>query len=156
MPAAVVLIFTRTDCPISNRYAPEVQRLHEKFTSRDVRFYLVYPNPDVTVPQIRKHLEDYSYTMTALRDPRHRLVDTVRATFTPEAVVFVPGALSGGRSEPRLVYKGRIDDRFVDFGKARPAATTRDLEQKLEAILSGEPVSLTTTPGIGCLIRDLK
>src|SRR5512134_2888472 len=29
--AATVLLFTRTDCPISNRYAPEVRRLHDRF-----------------------------------------------------------------------------------------------------------------------------
>src|SRR2546430_8435574 len=30
---AVVLIFLRTDCPISNRYAPELKRLHQKFVA---------------------------------------------------------------------------------------------------------------------------
>ena len=44
---AVVLIFTRTDCPISNRYAPEVRRLYERFHDRGVRFWLVYPDPGI-------------------------------------------------------------------------------------------------------------
>ena len=29
-----VLVFTTTDCPISNRYAPEIQRLATKFSKR--------------------------------------------------------------------------------------------------------------------------
>ncbi len=29
-----VLVFTTTDCPISNRYAPEIQRLAAKFSER--------------------------------------------------------------------------------------------------------------------------
>src|SRR4029453_7812840 len=42
---AIVFIFLRTDCPISNRYAPEVRRLHDKFAKIGVKFWLVYPDP---------------------------------------------------------------------------------------------------------------
>src|SRR5258706_7607896 len=42
----IVCLFTRTDCPISNSYAPEMRRIHEKFSPRGVAFYLVYPDPD--------------------------------------------------------------------------------------------------------------
>src|SRR5689334_201117 len=38
----IVCLFTRTDCPISNSYAPEVRRMYEKFSPRGVAFYLVY------------------------------------------------------------------------------------------------------------------
>ena len=43
---AVVFIFTRADCPISNRYAPEVRRLGASFTPEKVKFWLVYPDGD--------------------------------------------------------------------------------------------------------------
>ena len=43
--AITVLIFVSTDCPVSNRYAPEITRLLEEFSPRGVRFQLVYPNP---------------------------------------------------------------------------------------------------------------
>src|SRR4029077_12954993 len=39
----VVMLFVRTDCPISNRYAPTIQRLSEKFRGR-TNFWLVYPD----------------------------------------------------------------------------------------------------------------
>src|SRR5215470_16766602 len=42
---ATVFIFTSTDCPISNRYAPEVRRIVAAFAQRGVAFRLVYPNP---------------------------------------------------------------------------------------------------------------
>src|ERR687888_56342 len=42
----IVFLFTRTDCPISNRYAPEVRRLYAKFAASGATFYLVYPDPD--------------------------------------------------------------------------------------------------------------
>ena len=144
---AVVLLFTRTDCPISNRYAPEVRRLYERFHERGVRFWLVYPDPDSTVEDIERHLAEYAYPLPALRDPRHELVRRAGATITPEAAVF------GGAGEP--LYLGRIDDRYVDFGRARPEATRHDLEQALEAVLEGRPVPEPRTEAIGCFIADL-
>ena len=36
-PPATVFLFVRTHCPISNRYAPEVRRLHEAFGPAGVR-----------------------------------------------------------------------------------------------------------------------
>src|SRR5207249_9516148 len=41
-----VFIFVSTDCPISNRYAPEIRRVEGKFAPAGVRFWLVYPDPD--------------------------------------------------------------------------------------------------------------
>ena len=144
---AVVLLFTRTDCPISNRYAPEVRRLYERFHGRGVRFWLVYPDPDIAVEDIERHLSEYAYPLPALRDPRHVLVRRAGATITPEAAVF------GSAREP--LYLGRIDDRYVDFGKARPEATRHDLEQAIEAVLDGRPVPEPRTEAIGCFISDL-
>jgi hypothetical protein len=59
-------------------------------------------------------------------------------------------------SGARLVYTGRIDDRYVSFGRKRAAPTTRDLERVLEALLAGEAVAPRTTPGIGCFIPPLR
>ena len=41
-----VFVFTRTDCPISNRYAPEIRRIYERFEPQGVAFWLVYVDPD--------------------------------------------------------------------------------------------------------------
>ena len=145
---AIVFIFIRTDCPLSNRYAPEVRRLHDRFAKSGVRFWLVYPDPDESGEIIRKHIKEYEYRLSALRDPQHKLVKITGAQVTPEAAVFLPGG--------RMVYRGRIDDRYVVLGKARPVPTTRDLEQVLEAILEGKQVTNKTTAAIGCFIPDLR
>jgi AhpC/TSA family len=144
---AIVIIFIRTDCPISNRYAPEVRRLHEKFASVGVAFWLVYPDAGESVEVIRQHLNEYGYRLNALRDPHHALVKMTGVRVTPEAAVFVAG---------RLVYRGRIDNRFVAFGKTRPAPTAHDLEEVLDAIRKGRtPATEITTPAVGCFISDL-
>lgn len=145
---AIVFLFTRTDCPISNRYAPEVRRLHQKFAPLGVRFWLVYLDPGEPIETIRTHLKDYSYDLPVLRDPRHELVDLAGVTITPEAAVFTKGA--------QLAYRGRIDDRYVTFGQQRPAPTIRDLQLALEAVLEGRPVVPKTTQAVGCYIEDLR
>jgi hypothetical protein len=143
-----VCLFTRTDCPISNSYAPEVRRIHEKFSPRGVGFYLVYADPDEGREVIEKHVKEYGYPFPALRDPKHELVKFTGAKVTPEAAVFDKNG--------KLLYRGRIDDRYVDFGKARAAATQKDLENALEAILTGKPAPPAGGPSIGCMIPDLK
>src|ERR1035438_9519827 len=55
---ATVFIFTRTDCPISNRYAPEIQRIYREFDTH-VMFWLVFVDPDQTSDAIRQHLQEY-------------------------------------------------------------------------------------------------
>ena len=55
-----------------------------------------------------------------------------------------------------LVYRGRIDDRYVDFGNTRARATQHDLRQALDAVLSGEPVANPRTKAVGCFIADLR
>jgi AhpC/TSA family len=149
--AATVFLFTRTDCPISNRYAPEVRRLHAAFSPRGVAFWLVYVDPDEPVEAIREHLADYRYPIPALRDPGHDLVKRTGARVTPEAAVFLPG-----EPGPRMVYRGRIDDRWVDFGKSRAAPDRRDLETVLSDVVGGRRVTPTTMPAVGCFIADLR
>jgi hypothetical protein len=145
---AVVLIFARTDCPISNRYAPEVRRLHELFRAQGVTFWLVYPDAKEPVDAIRRHVEEFGYQCGVLRDPQHALVKTSKVHITPEAAVFVPAK--------GLVYHGRIDDRYVDFGKMRPAPTTHDLERVLQSILENKPTPIEATRAVGCFISDLQ
>ncbi len=102
---AVVLLFIRSDCPVSNRYAPDLQRLYERYSSRGVDFRLVYPEPGLTAAAMEKHSQEYGYTIPALLDSGHEYVNRARARITPEAAVFVHG---------ELVYHGRIDDRYVE------------------------------------------
>jgi hypothetical protein len=143
---ATVLLFISTDCPVSNRYAPEVRRLSESFASKGVAFWLVYPNPTESPQQIRDHLTSFSFPMQALRDPDHALAKWVHASVTPEAVV-----VAGGR----ILYRGRIDDRYVGLGVERPAPTTRDLEEALTALIAGKRVEHPDTQAVGCFIADL-
>jgi thiol-disulfide isomerase/thioredoxin len=144
---AVVLVFLRTDCPISNRYAPAIQQLSGRYTGQ-AAFWLVYPDQQASAASIRKYLKDYGYTLPALRDPHRALVGKSRVQVTPEAAVF--------DARGRLVYHGRIDDWYEDFGRSRPAPTTHDLDDAIRATLSGKPPAAAVTNAVGCYISDLR
>lgn len=143
-PHATILFFVDTQCPISNRYAPTVERVHRTWAARGVRSFLVYPGRRETVDEIRAHLRDYHYTLPAVRDPGHVLVARAGAHRTPEVAVF--------RSEGSVAYVGRIDDRYVAFGQARPEPTRNDLEEALRAVLDGREVAVPRTEAVGCEI----
>ena len=146
--AITVVLFTRSDCPISNRCAPEIRRLCDAYQSRGVEFYLVYVDPSEQPDAIRRHLREYQYPCQGLRDPRHTLVAHCGATTTPEAVVFGQNRV--------MIYRGRVDDLYVDFGQARAEPTTHDLADAIESTLLGRSVASPRTQAIGCLIADLK
>ncbi|MSU04634.1 MAG: redoxin domain-containing protein [Pedosphaera sp.] len=144
----VVLIFIKVDCPNSNRYAPEIRRLHEEFTSRGFKLWVVYPDPETTVLDLLKHQAEYQLPKDVLRDPAHALVGLSQVSVTPEAAVFL--------ADGQLVYHGRIDNRHVDFGSTRPEATEHNLRQVLQQIEQGGKVTPSSTTAVGCYINRIQ
>jgi len=142
---AVVLFFIATDCPISNRYAPEIGRLEKEFAGRPVAFWLVYPNATETAEGVLHHQAAFSLAGATLVKPSQWFVAQTQATITPEAAVLIPEG-SGWRT----AYAGRIDNRYVDIGRERPQATHHDLEDAVEAVLSQRAVVAAGGPPVGC------
>src|SRR3982751_3647921 len=75
----VVLIFVRTDCPISKRYAPTVQKLAAKYAGQ-ATFWLVFPSKEDSFEIIAGHKRQFGYKQAVLRDPNHVLVTRAKAT----------------------------------------------------------------------------
>ena len=143
---ATVLLFVTIDCPISNAYAPEIGRLCEAYVKRGVAFYVIYADPFLPREDAAKHHGEFGYPCPGLVDVKHELVDLTGATITPEAAVMLPGG--------QLVYRGRINDLYYDFGKARFAPTTHDLKDVLEAVVQGRTLTPRFTEAIGCHIPE--
>ncbi len=150
---ATVFIFLDVECPIANRYAPLISRLHDRFSKEGVSFWSVYAN-DLTKPEeIAKHRKDFKLTLPALFDPGHSLVKLTEASVTPEAIVYVHSGDNSSISH-RMVYRGRINDQYLNFGKWRHAPTVHDLQDTLEAILRGEELAFRSTRAVGCYISN--
>lgn len=148
----VVLFFAASDCPISNRYLPEIDRLRHEFgAGGGAQFWEVYPNPGDTAAVVREHRAEADDQADILLDPEQSLVSKAQVTVTPEAAVFVRDG-----NALREVYHGRIDDRYLDLGSERPRAFRHDLENAIAAALDNKTVAQPGGPPVGCSIVTRK
>jgi thiol-disulfide isomerase/thioredoxin len=143
----LVFVFVRTDCPISNRYAPLLQEMYKQY-AQQASFRLVFPDKTESGDKIRHYLQEYSYQVPAIRDPNHALVKKSMAKATPEAAVF--------DAKGQLVYHGRIDNLYEHIGQSRRAATTHELADAIEAVSKGLQPRVSATDAVGCFISDLE
>jgi thiol-disulfide isomerase/thioredoxin len=143
----LVLVFVRTDCPVSNRYAPLIQQMSRQF-GRDASFRLVFPDKGESPEKISNFLREYKYELGAIRDVDHALVKATQAKVTPEAAVF--------DAHGTLIYHGRIDNLYEHIGQARRAATTHELADAIEAARLGKNPAVPSMDGVGCFIADME
>lgn len=141
---ATVLLFVATECPNSNTYSPALARLYREYSARGVLFLGVYSDPADNAAAVQKHDAEYQIPYPALLDPKHSLALATGARSTPEAVIVSPLG--------EVLYRGRVDDRFVDFGKTRFRPTREDLREALDQVLSSQPVKDPVTKVLGCAI----
>lgn len=141
---AIVVFFITPDCPISQGYVPEMNRIAQTYRSRGVKAFAVQSDRVARDADVRRHAAEYAYAFPLLLDPAHVLVRHTDATTTPEAVVMSPAG--------RVLYQGRIDDRIVSLGTRRPRATRHDLRAALDDVLAGRAVAIPRTAAVGCLI----
>jgi hypothetical protein len=144
---ARVLIFVNNDCPIANRYCPEIARLHRIYAPRGVAFWLVHSDPEETETSVAAHDREYGLNVPVLLDADHSVARLAKAEVVPTAAVFTLGG--------DLAYHGRIDDRFAEIGRERPQASRHDLADALEAVLANRPVPVPATKPVGCYIPTL-
>jgi DNA-binding transcriptional LysR family regulator len=146
-PAGIanVLFFVATDCPISNAYAPEIQRICGAYEARGIGCALIYEEARLTADDARKHLDQYRYRrMPAAVDRDGALAARVHASVTPEAVVV--------DRHGAIRYRGRIDNLYAALGRPRQVVTAHDLQDALNAVVAGRGVAAAETEAVGCYI----
>jgi peroxiredoxin len=131
---AIVVLFTSTVCPYANYFAPHVRELSETYSSRGVLFLGVNSNNWESRQDVVDHMRERGFSFPMLKDERHVIADQFGATRTPEA--FLVDAAG------RLRYRG-----WVKSKQGSP-----DLQNAIEAVLSGRPVRRPTTKAFGCAV----
>lgn len=144
---AIAFLFVTHDCPISNAYAPEVQRIVNEYAARGLALYLVHSD-GVAAAEAKKHAAEYGLTSPVLLDPDCKLARFSGAHVTPEVALYTP--------DGALKYLGRIDDKHVDYGKKRAEPTRRDLRIALDEVLAGKAVTVPRAPAVGCFIPNVE
>ncbi len=54
-----------------------------------------------------------------------------------------------------MVYRGRIDDRYVELGKERIKPTRHDLEDALDCVDRRQAGRAERNSRVGCILSDL-
>ena len=146
-PKGLVLIFTGTLCPIANSYAPDFAKWAREGKEKGVNLALVYANPS-DGDKILAHSKEYGLEgVTKINDALHTLTNTLGATVTPEAFVL--------DTQGKVVYTGRLDDRYVDRGKPKGSAIAKhDLQDAIIALSSDKPQPQARNKAFGCVIES--
>lgn len=141
-----VLVFWSNQCPWVDKYEQRLQDLEQAYGERGVRFVLVNANDPAAFPQenqaaSQERSRASGYGFPYVLDPAASLAKALGASRAPHVFVF-----DGAR---QLVYVGTIDDSPGD-----PANAQKNyLGDALEAVASGQAVSVTKTKAFGCTIK---
>ena len=139
-----VVIFVSTDCPIANAFQPTLRELQSGHSDRGVKFVQVHPTSRTTVEMAKKHQSDFRIDSSVVLDPERRIAKLLKAKVTPEAFLLDANA--------KILYRGRINDLYVGFGKKRRKPQNHDLANAIQLALVGEMIETKMTKAIGCLI----
>lgn len=142
----LVVVFMGHQCPMVRQYVPRLNELQKQFADHGIRWLAINSNQQDSLAELQAFVRRSGLVIPLLKDPGNRVADQFGATRTPE-VFLLDGDL-------RVQYHGRIDDQFAP-GIQRPRAVQHYLEDALEALVTGEPVSRSTTKPAGCIIGRL-
>lgn len=143
---ATVYVFLSINCPISNGYLPTLNRLCEEFAAHQVEFVGVIPGSNATADEVEAHQQEYEIRFPVVWDRKHTLCERLGATHTPQVVVI--------GTANKILYSGRIDDRFADLGQKRLTIRITDLRNVLSSIVEGREIATSRTKPVGCVIES--
>jgi len=141
----LALVFLDVGCPIARRYAPRLVELAAEAAGAGVDFYGVLSDPELSPAAARAHRDEYALSFPVLLDSAGDLAARLAPTHVPEAFVV--------DRDDRVVYRGRIDDRFEAVGRMRASIGSHDLLDALRATAAGKAPVLARTEPVGCVFE---
>jgi mono/diheme cytochrome c family protein len=142
---ALAFLFVTTQCPISNRAIPEINRLFNEFLPRGIELYAVHVDTRVSREAAARHRDEFGLQPPVLLDEAGLLRSQLHPTHTPQAIVIAP--------DGTVLYSGAIDDRHVSPGRGSRPVLNAWLREALGAIADGRAVAVPHTQPVGCLLE---
>ena len=141
-----VLVFLDTACPVATRYVPTLNALHAEAEARGVALYGVLSNPAITWQASADFVAEFGIAFPVILDSAGDLALRLGPRVMSESFVI--------STADRIVYRGRIDDRFAAVGKLRTQVSSHDLRTVIEALADGGEPEPYATEAVGCFHHD--
>lgn len=142
---ATVVYFLAPECPLSQNYTLPIKTIKEEYADKNIEFIGVVAGKYYTQQEIQDYVNEYNLTLPLLLDPDYTLTHLLGAKITPE--VFVLSA------QGNVLYSGKIDNWYISLGRNRKKPTEFYLKDALNAINSGQKISIKKTEAVGCYIE---
>jgi hypothetical protein len=142
----IVLVFLGPECPVSQRYVPELNRLASGQATNGVEFCGVISGKSITRSNAAFFVKEYAIQYPVLFDDAGLFARWLRPTHVPEAFVL--------KADGDVAYRGRIDDWYQAPGKPRAVIQHHELRDAIAAVRAGKtPPRLFAQP-VGCYFED--
>lgn len=142
----MAFVFISSECPISRRYVPELNRLAASEPANVVAVYGVLSDASVSRAQAAKFVKEFGVEFPVLLDTSGDLTAIFAPTHVPQAFAV--------RASGELAYRGRIDDLYADVDQRRTQATEKDLLAAMTAIATDAQVPVSRTETVGCRFEN--
>ena len=144
-----VIIFDCNTCPYSKAYNDRIIALNKKYSSAGFPLITINANdpqqsPGDSFEEMAARAKKKNYDFPYLIDETQQVAKSFGATNTPH--VFV---LQKTGNDFKVAYIGTIDNNSKDAS----AVTKRYVEEAIDALLAGRPVTTQNTKAIGCTIK---
>jgi len=147
----LVVVFTCNHCPYAIHVEDRLIELANRWSEHDVRTVAISSNDATAYPadsfdRMAERAADKRFPFPYLYDESQDVARAYDAACTPDFYLF--GA------DRQLVYRGRLDDsRPSRPSRPGQAPATTDLDDAVQALVSGEPVADVQIPSMGCNIK---
>lgn len=139
----LVIVFVSTTCPYDSYYYSRIAKFISDQSGK-VDVLLVNPNASESSDAMKNKMQELGITSPYLVDKDQTLMQSLRATKTPE--VFV---LKNKGGQFSLFYKGAIDDN----AQVESDVNKKYLNDAVNALLAGQNAEQTEVRPVGCNIR---
>lgn len=141
-----VYVTLSPECPISRGYIPTLNRLHEEWLGNGVDLIGVIPEVPAATTDVDEFRTDFRIAFPLAVDRRGRLCQQLEMTHMPEAVLV--------NRAGTVLYRGRIDDRYVRIADAPRKIREHSLENAVGRFRGGHMTQKIVTQAIGCRIES--
>ena len=153
----LAVVFESNHCPVSIAYEDRIRGIYEDYKEKGVQLVAINPNNAGAV-----RLNELGYTDSTDSMPEMKIRARLRHIDWPylyDGETQTTAAKFGAVATPhififdqdrKLRYEGRIDDA-TDIRKVR----SNDARNAIDALLTGQPVPVESTPAFGCSTKWL-